>query len=277
MKENYYSIGEVSRITGISKDTLHFYSKTGLLVPDYIDPDNRYRYYSKQNLWQLDIIAVCRKLSIPLDKVKEILSLRDNRKILALMQEHREEALRLSAYYSQVAEDISWYDLEYQNILSNKDNQQIRRVEMDEQTVLVGVEKRDTESYHADLQEVAHNVLREAPSIRRKYGYILDARALSDNRFKKRKEYLHLPMAQYDSIPEENRYTIPAGEYVVFTAHIQNECVNTERLYQWLEENSCEVDLIFAEELGMQLFPYIDDYYCEIKAHIKNNGKVLTV
>lgn len=45
MKGEYYQIGEVSKITGISKDTLHFYTKTGLLIPDYIDPENQYRYY----------------------------------------------------------------------------------------------------------------------------------------------------------------------------------------------------------------------------------------
>lgn len=44
MEHTYYRIGEVSRVTGISKDTLHFYNKIGLLVPDYIDPDNQYRY-----------------------------------------------------------------------------------------------------------------------------------------------------------------------------------------------------------------------------------------
>ena len=62
MEHTYYRIGEVSRVTGISKDTLHFYNKIGLLAPDHIDPDNQYRYYSLRNLWQLDIITTCRKL-----------------------------------------------------------------------------------------------------------------------------------------------------------------------------------------------------------------------
>ena len=43
MEHTYYRIGEVSRVTGISKDTLHFYNKIGLLAPDHIDPDNQYR------------------------------------------------------------------------------------------------------------------------------------------------------------------------------------------------------------------------------------------
>ncbi|WP_346697545.1 MerR family transcriptional regulator [Catenibacillus scindens] len=70
-------IGEVSQDTGISKDTLHFYDKIGLLVPDHIDPNNQYRYYSLRNLWQLDMITTCRKLNIPLETVKKILSLKD--------------------------------------------------------------------------------------------------------------------------------------------------------------------------------------------------------
>lgn len=28
--------------------------------------------------------------------------------------------------------------------------------------------------------------------------------------------------------------------------------------------------MIFAEEAGLQLFDYIPDYYCEIKAHLKS-------
>ena len=45
MEHTYYRIGEVSQVSGVSKDTLHFYSKIGLLVPDYIDANNQYRYY----------------------------------------------------------------------------------------------------------------------------------------------------------------------------------------------------------------------------------------
>lgn len=80
MKNGYFQIGEVSQITGLSKDTLHFYEKAGVLAPDYIDPENQYRYYSRCNLWQIDIISTCRKLSIPLEKIRQILSFRDNEK-----------------------------------------------------------------------------------------------------------------------------------------------------------------------------------------------------
>ena len=58
MKEEYYQIGEVSRITGISKDTLHFYTKIGLVTPDYINPENHYHYYSRWNMYQFHFIGL---------------------------------------------------------------------------------------------------------------------------------------------------------------------------------------------------------------------------
>ena len=50
MKEEYYQIGEVSKITGISKDTLHFYTKIGLVTPDYINPENHYHDYCEMKM-----------------------------------------------------------------------------------------------------------------------------------------------------------------------------------------------------------------------------------
>lgn len=73
MTREGYQIGEVSKITGIPKDTLHFYIKSGLLTPDYIDPQNHYNYFSRWNMYQLDIIMTYRNLGVPLDKVRQII------------------------------------------------------------------------------------------------------------------------------------------------------------------------------------------------------------
>ena len=240
MKNGYFQIGEVSRITGLSKDTLHFYEKAGLLMPDYIDPENQYRYYSRKNLWQIDIITTCRKLSIPLEKVRQILSFRNNQKIVDLLMEYREEALRLSAYYQQVADDILWYNEENQNILQQKQQCTVEEKWLDEEIVIAGSGKRDQKSYHADLQEAA-----------------------------KEEVYLKIENGSYRNIPPENLLTLPAGRYAVFMLHIQNETADFSPLLNWLQENHAEVDMIFAEEAGLQLFEYIPDYYCEIKAHLK--------
>ena len=235
MEHTYYRIGEVSQVSGVSKDTLHFYSKIGLLVPDYIDANNQYRYYSLKNLWQLDIITTCRKLNIPLEIVKQILSHHDNGEIVKLLMEYRKEAIRLSNYYQQVADDIH----------------------------------KGSQSYHAGLQEVVKDELKCAPTIRRKYGYIIDTEGLATGKFVKCREYLKIEHQNFQYIAPDSYYIIPAGKYAVFTLHIQNEEADFTPLVKWLQENKKKTDAIYAEEIGLQLFPYINNYYCEIKAHLE--------
>lgn len=266
MEHTYYRIGEVSQATGISKDTLHFYNKIGLLVPDHIDPENRYRYYSLRNLWQLDIITICRKLNIPLETVKQILSLHDNREITKLLMEYRQEAIRLSQFYQQIAEDVLWYSEENERIERQKDETAIQEKWLDAEVVIAGSFSKD---YHASLQKAAKEELRYAPSIRRKYGYILDIDGLEKGRFIKLREYLKMGHQDYTHISPDNLYRIPAGKYIVFTLQIKNEEADFSPLLDWIDRHDQKIDSVFAEELGLQLFPYIDNYYCEVKAHLK--------
>lgn len=267
MEKKYYQIGEVSKITGVSKDTLQFYAKIGLLEPDHINPHNKYKYYSHWNLWQLDIITTCRKLNISLEKIKQILSFKDNEKIIELLMEYRQEALRLSSYYKQVADDILWYNEENKNILKNKNDFKITKKWFDSETVIVGNLKRD-ESYHANLQEVVKDELKNGLSIRRKYGYIVDIDKMNEGKFIKDREYLKIEGNVYQNISKENLYVLPSGMYIVFNLHIQNECADFSPLIEWLKDNDEEIDCVFAEELGLQLFEYVPDYYCKIKAHL---------
>lgn len=267
MDKERYLIGEVSKITGLSKDTIHFYVNYGLLTPDHIDPNNGYRYYSRWNLWQLDIITICRKLSIPLEQVKKILSSHDNVKITNLLLEYRNEALRLSAYFKQVADDISWYDKENSRIQSNTLSKDIITKWLDEEIVIAGVLKRDKRSYHANLLEAAKDELRQADTIQRQYGYILDLDGMKNGDFIKQREYLKIAGNNYNHVKKENLYTIPAGDYAVFILHIKNGKADFSPFLSWLKSNDHQTDMIYAEEIGLQLFDYFE-YDCEIKAHL---------
>ena len=268
MKEEYYQIGEVSRITGISKDTLHFYTKIGLVTPDYINPENHYHYYSRWNMYQLDIITTCRNLKIPLEKVKEIISSRDNEKVVKLLMEYQSEALRLSQYYRQVADDISWYYEENEHIKSQASDCEVRIVYFEPETVIVGNQKRKDSSYHANLQDVLKQEFQTTNFVRRKYGYFLDTERFLANELRKYREYVKLPDGDYSSINPEHLYTLPGGTYAVCTIPIKNETADFSMLLNWLNENHYKTDAVFAEEVGFQLFKYIYHYYCEIKMHL---------
>lgn len=263
-----YQIGEVSKITGISKDTLHFYMKSGLITPDYIDPQNHYSYFSRWNMYQLDIITTCRRLGIPLEKVKQILSFRDNDKVVALLMEYQQEALRLSRYYQKVAEDIDWYGRENEYIKLKSPDTSICMKHRETELVIVGSQTREDSSYHANMQEVLKEEMRDKYFIRRTYGYFLDVDCVAQNKLLKRREYVKLPDGDYSGIQPEHLYRLPGGDYAVLTACIRDEETDFSPLLAWLEENGFTTDFVIAEELGFQLFKYIHQYYCEIRAHL---------
>ena len=68
--KNLFSIGELSKHQNISKQTLIFYDRIGLFRPAYVDPSNGYRYYSANQLDDLDTILIMKKIGFPLQAIK---------------------------------------------------------------------------------------------------------------------------------------------------------------------------------------------------------------
>lgn len=71
--EKYFSIGEISKLSNLSVQTLRHYDKLGLLKPSLVK-DNGYRYYSLEQFYKLDFIIFYRKLGLSLSEIKEIIS-----------------------------------------------------------------------------------------------------------------------------------------------------------------------------------------------------------
>lgn len=66
-----FSIGKFSKITKVNTKALIWYDKIGLLVPDYVNKENGYRYYSNKNLKQLLCIRFLQSFGF---KIKDILN-----------------------------------------------------------------------------------------------------------------------------------------------------------------------------------------------------------
>ena len=54
--KDYFKIGDVADLFRISVQTLRFYEREGLFVPEKIDRDSHYRYYSIHQLQLLQQI-----------------------------------------------------------------------------------------------------------------------------------------------------------------------------------------------------------------------------
>ena len=68
-KKDLYQIGEVARLFHLSISLLRHYDKTGLVTPEYTDPDTGYRYYSIRQFECLNTIRYLRALDMPLEEI----------------------------------------------------------------------------------------------------------------------------------------------------------------------------------------------------------------
>jgi DNA-binding transcriptional MerR regulator len=67
------SIGELSRITQLTVKALRLYHEKGLLIPDQIDYDSRYRYYGRSAIEKARRIKRLKDLGFSLGEIKQII------------------------------------------------------------------------------------------------------------------------------------------------------------------------------------------------------------
>jgi DNA-binding transcriptional MerR regulator/effector-binding domain-containing protein len=97
-----FTIGEFSKITGLSVKTLRFYHEEGLLVPTSVDDATGYRYYDGSLVEVARTIAFLKSLDFTLAEIREILGReQDEAALVAALQRQRkvidERIVRLKA------------------------------------------------------------------------------------------------------------------------------------------------------------------------------------
>lgn len=270
MTEKRYLIGEVSKITGISKDTLRFYDKIKLICPKFVNPQNNYRYYTYDQFWRLDIITCCRNLNIPINRIKEILNSNNNNNVLSLLLEQQQQAKELEMYYKRISDDIEWYAKQNQKISKINKQSRITVKYFPQRAVLYGENSEDTHAYHLKLQELCNRAIKHNSSIRRNYGFILDETQIAENKFIKKGEYIIFDKDIFQNIDEQYLTYLPQGKYACYITKVQNDRADFSQLISWLKENDITAKYIIADEIGLQLFEYLNHgYLCEIKIFLE--------
>lgn len=98
------TVHDVSKLTGVSIRTLHYYDKIGLLHPAQVT-ETKYRLYDDADLEQLQLILLYRELQFPLKEIKFILNssnfdqnraLEQQINLLKMRKEHLENLINLA-------------------------------------------------------------------------------------------------------------------------------------------------------------------------------------
>ena len=73
----YYTIGQLAKLAGISTKTLRVYERKGLLIPER-NEDNDYRLYGEEAVKTLEKIQLMKYLDFSLDQIADFLQLYEN-------------------------------------------------------------------------------------------------------------------------------------------------------------------------------------------------------
>ncbi len=129
-----FSIGQFSKITGLTIKTLRLYHEKGLLEPRVTDSDTGYRYYDSRNVEQARIIAYLRQMEFPLSEIAEILRhFERDEEILGFLERQRNSIEARMAQLNQVAHSLNAViqaEREVKQMLRNVDFE-IREKEVD--------------------------------------------------------------------------------------------------------------------------------------------------
>ena len=89
-----FSIGEFSRMTGLTVKTLRFYHEQEILAPSRVEFGSGYRFYAESKIETARVIASLRELEFSIAEVKEILSSHDDDADIVSFLESRRSVIK---------------------------------------------------------------------------------------------------------------------------------------------------------------------------------------
>ncbi|MDF2927407.1 MAG: putative transcriptional regulator [Paenibacillaceae bacterium] len=107
------SIGEFSNICKVSAKTLRYYAEIGLILPEAINPENGYRYYSIEQLETMLLINRLKSYNFSLEEIKIILESeesQDEKLYLSLIRKKKEMEKQIQEFaktLDQLNNDLS--------------------------------------------------------------------------------------------------------------------------------------------------------------------------
>lgn len=92
MKDNLMLIGEIADFFGVSRKAIRLYEKKGIIKPVKVDSQNGYRYYSAEQVQQLNALLELKALGFSLDEIKTVIDGGTSKEQLLCALEKKQQA-----------------------------------------------------------------------------------------------------------------------------------------------------------------------------------------
>lgn len=175
-----YSIGEVSKIMGVSVQTLRYWANIKLLEPRYISPTTGYRYYSYDQFHFIDRIKYLQGFSFSLDEIRDILLRNDIEKLINMLNDKKNDLENEIRKLNNVVNMVTWYrDYFMHGQVFESDH-----FKYFEKRYLVAIKIKKNESkeeYHIRLQKIKNSERLKNLTYKRQFSLILQYKKFIQN------------------------------------------------------------------------------------------------
>ena len=254
-KKKLYSIGEVSKIMGVSVQTLRYYSSIGLVSPKYTNPSTGYRYYTVDQFHFVDRIKYLQKFRLSLDEIAEIIMANDIDLLVRKLEQKENEAREEIKHLEDVVDSIEWYKNYFTSADGTTDETgyslHLPKRYMVAVAVIEGEPKAD---FHIRLNRMKHSLQLRDLNYMRQFSYLLDYGSLLESKLNPS----HLGMYIKDAPPPgtENVLEIPEGDYFCFRARILSDGWSPYAARLFFDEWGKEPSIVLANEYEDNLYEY---------------------
>ena len=97
-----FSVGEMAKLSGLSKQTLIYYDREGVFSPKIVAPGSGYRFYTPDQLEELDSILILRETGLSLREIREQRKHRSKASSVEVLTAQKEQAAQKTAHWQSV-------------------------------------------------------------------------------------------------------------------------------------------------------------------------------
>ncbi|MFL8756639.1 MerR family transcriptional regulator [Clostridioides sp. GD02376] len=234
-------MGEVSKLFGLSIKTLRYYDKIGILKPAYVNQENKYRYYSREQFMSIDVIKYCKIMGMTLEDIKKLIDSDGSIKsMLNTINEQKKMIENKIKELSDVKKYLNDIESNVNELLEYGLNQVFVKYNKERKVSVYKCDSKDEVEFEMYLRRVILHVQDKYNDV-----YPIISGSISYEKVIKERDTL-----LYDNIVDftrrdnyENEYILPEGEYltILYDDNWNNAYDYYQKIIDYAKDNNIEI------------------------------------
>ncbi len=219
----YFSIGETAQTLNLKPSTLRYYDEIGLVIPEYVDPETGYRYYTIPQFQKLDRIRYLKNIGLSLPQIQEVIETGKVDTLMPFLNEKKREYKQHIRELRGKVKEIDWY-MDYFKYLDSEDHSSDFYIVQKQTKYLAAAPYYPEDEFLENDLRLSR--LKSSESFQnlkylRQWSYVFDYESLRQKKFAPR--YSAITINGIPNFESENILMIPGGNYLCFRAKLLSD------------------------------------------------------